>query len=129
MQLLSVGRGPLDGSIKVQTGCADQGWSKALCLPSYLHGCSLPLHADTGLVQAGDKTMERAGGDGEQIPQFLAFPPDTFTRSQLLLVNLCSAEAWQRVKSIWALGVRCDGSAALLGQPNEQSLLSLPYTK
>lgn len=29
--------------------------------------------------------MERPGGDGEQIMELLAFPPDTFTRTQLLL--------------------------------------------
>lgn len=53
--------GPLDGSIKVQTGCAHQGWGKALCLRSHLHGCSLPLCvvADMGLVQRGGKKMER----------------------------------------------------------------------
>lgn len=76
-----------------------------------------------------DMKMERPGGDGEQILQFPAFPPDIFTRSQLLPASLRSAEARRRVKSIWVLGVRCEGSAASFGQPNEQSLLSLPYLR
>lgn len=117
---------PLDGSIKVQTGCAEQGWGKALCLPSLWHGCSLPLCvvADTGLVQGGGKKMERPGGYGERVTQFLLshLTPSPAHRWR-------SAEAWQRVKSIWVLGVRCEGSTAFLGQPSEQSLLSLSYVR
>lgn len=109
MQLLGVGRQASGGSIKVQTDCAEQGWGKALCLPSHLHGCSLPLCivVDTGLVQGGGKKMERPGGDGEQVMQFLAFPPDSFTRSQLVLCRgmAKSKEHFSFRGEVW--GLKC----------------------
>lgn len=130
MQLLGVGRRASGWLNKSPDGAVQTEAEARASPPSPLHFLSLSPHVATemGLARAGGMKMARHGGDGEQITQLLVFPSGTFAESWLLPMNSCSA-GMAKSKSKEHLSLRVRGSAALRGQSNDYSLLSLPYLR